>query len=393
VHHAVFGRLTLAPLIALLFVYNGELDCGVMNYIVGVGAALWAFATYIWLDARPLALRLLVGTAMVCVVFCCHFHALAIYGLAIFCYELARWEGWRTRTLLAVFAPFAIVPLLLAFGPHEMADTPIIWFAPRAKLVGAARIFESQMQWKLPDIIAGLIMIALVAVALFRGMLRVHRSGIVLTALSFVVFLIVPHSIFSATDVDVRLPCGVIFFILGLCTWHVSQRTFVSVLALMLAFRMLVVEKAWERHIAWTGELEQSFALIKPGSKILVSQADVPGAKRADELMYMVCDAVISRSSLVSLMFADPRQQLIRVNEPYREIAGGYNDDPIPVPDLFSPPPDVRAYWRTWREDYDYLYVISSYRNDPNPAADSLNKIYEGERFQLYAMRHAQAAR
>ena len=49
---ALNGRWSLLPLIALPLLYNGVLLVGVMNYVFGIGLALWALAAWVTLRDR-----------------------------------------------------------------------------------------------------------------------------------------------------------------------------------------------------------------------------------------------------------------------------------------------------------------------------------------------------
>jgi hypothetical protein len=104
--------------------------------------------------------------------------------------------------------------------------------------------------------------------------------------------------------------------------------------------------------------------------------------------------AMIERSSLVSIAYSHPQQQILVVKPPYREMTGGYSDQPVALPDLLddTPPdphdaplydPTGRFYWADWERNYDYVYVI--YRSgQPNPAPDRLALLRNGDRFQLF---------
>jgi hypothetical protein len=85
-------------------------------------------------------------------------------------------------------------------------------------------------------------------------------------------------------------------------------------------------------------------------------------------------------------------QQVLYVKEPYHAFAGGYDDDPIPLPELLVPPrrshaaPSGRIYWTDWPRDYDYVYLIST-TSGTNPAPEQLQLAYDGDQFQLYRVK------
>ena len=92
-HRALYRRWSALPLIAFPFLYNNVFLVGTMNYVFGIGLALWALATWAWLRERSLPLRLLVSMLFVIGLFFCHLFSLGLYGLGLLAFEL-----WRALT-------------------------------------------------------------------------------------------------------------------------------------------------------------------------------------------------------------------------------------------------------------------------------------------------------
>jgi hypothetical protein len=126
VHFALFRRLSMGPAVAVLFFYNYNLSLGLVNYLFGVGLALWGFAAWIALRRSSPALRLSISLGFVVALFICHLAAVGLYGLAIFSFEVWRLlrsarstgaeEGLFSEIGVLVL-PFLAVPALLAAGP------------------------------------------------------------------------------------------------------------------------------------------------------------------------------------------------------------------------------------------------------------------------------------
>src|SRR5258708_2360752 len=64
-HRQLFGRWSALPLIGFPLLYNNVFLVGTMNYVFGMGLALWALASWIWLRERNLPLRLAVSTLFI----------------------------------------------------------------------------------------------------------------------------------------------------------------------------------------------------------------------------------------------------------------------------------------------------------------------------------------
>lgn len=74
-HRALFGRWSAWPLVGGLFIYNGFLFVGLMNYLFGVGLAVWGLTAMIALQERPLLLRMAVSTVLILALYVCHLYA------------------------------------------------------------------------------------------------------------------------------------------------------------------------------------------------------------------------------------------------------------------------------------------------------------------------------
>jgi hypothetical protein len=190
----------------------------------------------------------------------------------------------------------------------------------------------------------------------------------------------------------VRQPLGYLFVLIGFLDWRLptpgARRVFVVALSAFVLARLAAVEYAWHGLDATTRDMERSLALIPPGGKLLIAEAD-EGYSRW--MHYLGCEVMIERSGLCSLAFSDPRQQVLVVKPAYRAIAGGYNDDPPRMHELVHPPlrspettPSGRIYWTHWRDTYDYLLLLATVAGATNPLPDRLSLAYEGSGFQLY---------
>src|SRR5476651_511738 len=92
-NRALIGRWSVFPLFAFPLLYNYVFLVGVMNYIFGIGVALWALAGWVALRERAWPARLALSTACVVALFFCHLSALGIYGIGVLAFEILRlWE-------------------------------------------------------------------------------------------------------------------------------------------------------------------------------------------------------------------------------------------------------------------------------------------------------------
>jgi hypothetical protein len=166
VHYAVYRRLSIAPLVTSLFIYNESLLLGLLNYVFGVGLALWGIAAWIWLRSRSPVVRAMASLAFVLVLFISHLYSVGLYGLALLCFE-----GWMVCTgrskgrqlisnVLVLCLPILIVLSLFMITPTAGPLPPSCGFCDcgmrwRGSCVGIGAPGASRPRCGLGDLIGG----------------------------------------------------------------------------------------------------------------------------------------------------------------------------------------------------------------------------------------------
>ena len=129
-NRALFGRWSVVPLAAGMIVYNEVLLVGVMNYVFGIGLALWALAAWIALRERPWPWRLTVSTLFVVALFFCHLFAVGLYGLGLAGVRAHRlWamrrEPWRRGFVEFVAAGTPFLAAARCCSPARPSASPV----------------------------------------------------------------------------------------------------------------------------------------------------------------------------------------------------------------------------------------------------------------------------
>ena len=94
-NRALFGRWSVLPLIAIPLLYNHVFLVGVMNYLFGIGLAMWALAAWIYLREWAWPWRYAASSVFVVLMFFCHLFAVGLYGIGLLAYE--AWRLWLKR--------------------------------------------------------------------------------------------------------------------------------------------------------------------------------------------------------------------------------------------------------------------------------------------------------
>jgi len=382
----LYGHWSMLPLIAFPLLYNNVFLVGTMNYIFGIGLALWALVAWAALRERALALRLAVST---------------LFVLALS--EPAR--RWRLSTLaefVATGLPFLPAAALLLMSPTWSLRGTIDWEF-KGKLDGLVGVIEVYSHF------AALFLTAVVAFAAGWGIrhraLHFHPFGWTLLAVGGIAYWALPRVMFDTYMADQRLPIAVAFMVVACAHLNLRddfvRRGFATVLVLLLAVRVLEVQSVWADLARQTNAFRESVAHIDRGAKVLVAYADPEAGEEARDLWlsHAACLAILERSALVTTAFTVVGKQILHVRDDYRGRVDTEDGTPPTVKQLLKPTEawddddDAEpGYWSRWGADFDYLYILFTRPDFENPDPVRLAPVYAGDRFMLYRVGEAQIA-
>ena len=407
----LYGHWSMLPLIAFPLLYNNVFLVGTMNYIFGIGLALWALVAWAALRERALALRLAVSTLFVLALFFCHLFSVGLYALGLFAYEVQRLalsepaRRWRLSTLaefVATGLPFLPAAALLLMSPTWSLRGTIDWEF-KGKLDGLVGVIEVYSHF------AALFLTAVVAFAAGWGIrhraLHFHPFGWTLLAVGGIAYWALPRVMFDTYMADQRLPIAVAFMVVACAHLNLRddfvRRGFATVLVLLLAVRVLEVQSVWADLARQTNAFRESVAHIDRGAKVLVAYADPEAGEEARDLWlsHAACLAILERSALVTTAFTVVGKQILHVRDDYRGRVDTEDGTPPTVKQLLKPTEawddddDAEpGYWSRWGADFDYLYILFTRPDFENPDPVRLAPVYAGDRFMLYRVGEAQIA-
>ena len=417
-HRQLFGRWSVLPLIGFPLLYNNVFLVGTMNYVFGIGLALWALTAWIWLRERNLALRLSVSTLFVIALFFCHLFVVGVYGVGLLAYESHRlWtalaglrrappgHGSGRKAARAVFdfaitgLPFLPVLPMLMMSPTWGLRQTFTWELP-GKIDGLDYIIEVYSH--------GAAFLFTAAIAFAIGWATRHRAlsfhavGVGLLAIGVAVYMALPRVIFETYMADQRLPISLAFMLIACVDLDlrdkIVRRGFAALLVVMLGIRVGEVEDMWNSLSAGTDSFHQSVQLIDRGAKVLVAYADPDGGDDVHDLglVHAASFATIERSALVTTAFTVVGKQIMHARPEYRARVDTADGTPPMINELVRLARNEEAqsanYWRRWTADYDYLYVLFVDSNFENPDPEHLTTLFTGDRFVLYHIDSSQIA-
>jgi hypothetical protein len=413
----LYGRWSVLPLIAFPLLYNSVFLVGTMNYLFGIGLALWALAAWAALRERAMVLRLTVSTLFVLGLFVCHLYAVGVYGLGLLAFELWRLLAlWRRKPLSSENGGSRPPPPLLDFvasGLPFLPVLPLLLMSPtwtlrwdfnwefQGKLTGLLFVIEVYSR-AATAFLAAVVAIA-AACAIRHRALQFHPFGWLLLAVGGVTYIVLPRVLFDTYMADQRLPIALAFMVIACAHLDLRddfvRRGFATVLVVLLAVRAFEVQSVWRELSRGTSSFSESVRHIDRGSKVLVAYADPDNGDNARELwlMHAACLAIIERSALVTTAFTVLGKQVMHVRPYYRDRVDTEDGTPPSVKQLLQTAVqtdgDDPPYWSRWSRDYDYLYVLFTDPDYANPDPMRLEPLYAGERFVLYHIMRPQLAR
>ena len=402
-NRSLIGRFTILPLFAIPLLYNYVFLVGLMNYIFGIGVALWALAGWVAIRERAWPIRFALSTTCIVVLFFCHLSALGIYGVGLLSFEILRlWEqrsqSWPLRIVNFCLSglPFlAVIPLLYASPTMDLVGA-ISW-DQRGKIDGLTYVIANYS-----DIAAFALLALMVGSAIWatrQRVLRFHSLALVLVAVGAIVYLALPRVMFDTYMTDQRVPLGVIFMLFACGDLDVGRRIVrrgsLIILIILIGGRLLEIDYNWSQLSDSTSEFRSSVRRIAPGSKVFVAYANASAGDDVRDLglIHAACIATIERSSLVTTLFTVQGKQIVHVRPDYRDYADLHDGTPPSTAQLIlaaeHPLPNTPAFWLNWTK-FDYLYILFTEDDAPNPDPSRLRLIADGDRFQLYQINKPQ---
>lgn len=396
-NRVLFGRWSALPLFALPLLYNYVFLVGLMNYIFGIGVALWALAGWIAVRERIWPLRLALSTACVVVLFFGHLSALGIYGIGLLSFEIwhlwqRRLEPWPARIVdfaVSGFPFLAVAPLLYASPTMQLVSG--IYWDQRGKIDGLMFVISDYS-----DIAAFVIMTVTVVSmvwAIRHRILQFHPLVFVLLIVGTAVYLALPRVMFDTYMTDQRVPIGIAFmlFACGDLKLHrrLVRRAFLVVLVILIGGRLIEIDLNWSQLSDSTSQFRSSVRRIAPGSKVFVAYADNATGDDVRDLglVHAACIATIERSALVTTLFTVDGKQVLHARSGFRDYVDTHDGTPPSIAQLIvaadHPQSNTPAFWLNWTK-FDYLYLLFTEDEAPNPDPARLKLVADGDRFQLY---------
>jgi hypothetical protein len=390
----VKGRHRLGGLGALLVLFSLPFAWGQMNFMFGMGLAVWAVGLWIRLRDRPGWIRWIVHAAVVAALFISHFFDLGVYGLVIGAYELSRIDGSPRITALARLAAFMASPALLALAVMTFAGGGIGHF------VGVEWDFGLKLFWALTfmnvydlplSLLTGGALLILVVVLLATRRLSLTRAGLWIAGGLAGAYVALPRQMFDSQYLDVRLITAAAVILPAFMKTSLSREPWrggaLAVITVIIAANEASTARAWYDYQSDYKTFEASFARLTPQSAVLIGLRDQV-AMGYQPLYYAATLAAPTVGVFVPELYARPGMQPMQPRDRYRGLSVKEQHNSVPpYLALLRAAADpgasaaIPAYLVDWPGRYQYLYLVGA---GPDPMPTTLTPLFVGRRFTLY---------
>lgn len=350
-HRTLHGRADMLPVTLLLgLLYSYIFNWGFSNFLLGTGLVFWNLG--LWFSLRDrLALAVVAASIGALVIFFCHGFAFAIYGVLLGGFEFGRWLDGRGRSVPALartvglLAVQAIMPAILflqmptsaaqgrtgstidAIARHSnggsLAERLDVEFWHRLSTI--FRVAESP--YPALDVFTFCVVAAVLGVGLWKGWFQFHRQYWPVVAITALLCLLTPPSLFGVGYVSDRLPLVLAMLLAAVLVsarpLSRQGRLAVGMLGVVAIVRLAAITIGWTEYASHYADFRQVASVIPRGA--LVTEVLPSGHDRRDGLLprcQMYRPLLVVLNDNAAALFADPSQQPLRLAGPVKAAQG-----------------------------------------------------------------------
>lgn len=391
-HRVLFGSWSAWPCLAFLLLYSRTLLWGFLNYLFGLGLGLFALALWLALARRRAGLRIAVGAVLALVLFFAHLLACGLYGVLVMGH--AAGVAWRRRATprAALAEPLiAGIPFLPALGilfllTPGSAGGAIAYGNVLRKVDLLFSVFDNYSR---PfDVVCFVLAVIAVAIAFWRGRVRLAPAmGPPLAALGLV-YLAMPSQLATASGADHRIPVLLGLMLAASSRWTAprpgARRLFLAAALAMFLLRLGAVGMSWEASDRVYARLLPALGSLPVGSRLAVAFPPAALNSQPTPLAHFPTLAIVRRDAFVPTLFAFPTQQPVALAPAYRALVDELSPGRLWSAFIGGGPP-LDAAERAALARYDHLVFVG--RGDfAVPASPLLVRDFAAPSFALFAI-------
>jgi len=403
------GRVGYAPAFAFIPAYNIALAWGFLNFLVGSGLCLLAFAGWIASRHWRAPARMVLFSAVALVLYFTHLLAFAAYAVMVAAFALqpvlasARWFTRRNLAALAIDGAQFIGPALLLLPALFSGE------AGYSEFKGVASRFKALFSPAYSVGSAADLLVFILAVMFLYWAVRNRRITLVpeirLPLISIILFAaVIPEWLMQAWGANIRLPTIAVLIVLAAARLQLppmrGQLVLSGVFFVLFIIRVWDVSEFWVEDAHKFAEFRAAAASIPVGARVIPVQAKLDGTLDirggfAQAYWTMPTLLAIDRSAFIPNLFTDASKHLVSVTPANYQIdtpfgrpadleqtvsGAAYELRGAPAPfDRYG----SREFWTDWPHRFDYMVVV----NETRPILGLeplLQPVHRGSFFAIY---------
>lgn len=393
VHYALHQRRSFWPLTVFLILYNTMFLYGLVNFMFGMGLALWIFSAWVHLRRNPHWWQLMALPLFAMTVFFCHLSAFGFLMFVTLLYELScrdnerenikNWGAFVSWTITAALSAYVLLILSPAKNLQDY-DWTITWFDTYLESIFAKPLLLLVLFYNYDlylDAFTVFVVSVFVIKAIRSNALAIRKDmALPLIGIGAVV-LLMPRVLYGSALADARLFVALAFLFISstdLTLPHRPKFIFLMTCSIALIFllRTGVILTNWSEADSVTADAVGALKKMEIGQRLLVIHDEHKGEHSFLENFekFLPCLAIISRSAFVPTLYALPGAQPVSFTPEYAKLRAT-----IPT----SAISDRGTEWSDAINNYDYVWIAESPQYARRVPA-KMEIIVSDPRFQFY---------
>lgn len=135
-NYALFNKISYWSLTSFIILFNQAFIKGFLNFLFGIGLALWCIGLWIILKKYKARLRVLIFSILSTLLFICHLYALGFYAVVVFFYEFSflikRRDNFHVSNFkeILILSSSLLLPGVLYFLSPTSAGEVVLNYTP-----------------------------------------------------------------------------------------------------------------------------------------------------------------------------------------------------------------------------------------------------------------------
>jgi hypothetical protein len=384
--YVIFKRINYWSLMTFMAVYNQAFIISFINFLFGVGLALWCIGLWILMRENKTLLRLVIFGCLTSILFICHLYGFGIYGLVIVSYEVysffkqrSYFKGAIFQRLLVLFGQFTIPAILYLSSPTSGGES-IKYLTPVITKLKYVKMRMTDNYSLFLDNVTIILIFFIPIVGILLKKLHLSKYMILPLCAVTVAYFVIPAKAVTSAHADWRILVPLFFLFLSSIEFNSDKlfnRAILALLIVVFSVRIFVINSAWSAVQGESREILTAIEHIEKGSRLFSARAFI-NYYATIPFIHAPTYATIEKSAFVPSFFAFETQQPVEFQPKYvplakKTMATGYEQGE-----------GVR--WKMVLKNYDYVLISNEELMQKVPKSD-LQSVFQSQHVHLYKVK------